>query len=44
MAGTAVFSATTHGLHLDIEPAVSQALLKFPILSSRPNRQRAIRL
>jgi hypothetical protein len=34
MAGTAVVQATTNALYFNVEPAVVQALLKFPILAS----------
>ncbi len=44
MFGTAAFQAPTHALNLNVEPAVAQALLKFPVLSSRPDCQHPIHL
>ena len=43
VAGTAL-QATTHALHLDIEPAMAQALLEFSIILRRPDSQHALHL
>jgi hypothetical protein len=44
VAGTALFQATTHALHLDVESAAAQALLEFSIIPGRPDSQDPLHL
>jgi hypothetical protein len=44
VAGTAIFQATSHSLHLDLESAMAQALLEFSIILGRPDSQHPLHL
>jgi hypothetical protein len=44
VAGPAIFQATTHSLHLDVESAMAQALLEFSIILGRPDSQHPLHL